>query len=80
MAEIDIELDGDMFERAKQLALRHYGDTEDASVARVIESAAEMRLLSLKLVPGGGNDIEEPIYYLREEERNPLWNGFWKNI
>jgi len=28
---------------------------------RVIESALEMRLLSISLVEGGGNEIDEPI-------------------
>ena len=80
MAEIEIELDSDLIEGVKRLAVRHYGDSGDASVSRVAESALEMRLLWLDLVKEGQNEIEEPIYRLREGGRTPLWNGFWKNI
>lgn len=80
MAEIEIELDGSLIEGVKRLAARHYGDSSDTSIARVAESALEMRLLWLDLAKGGGNEIEEPIYRFRKGERTPLWNGFWKNI
>ena len=80
MAEIDIELDNDMIEGIKRLAARHYGDSSDASMGRVIESAVEMRLLWSHLVKEGGKEIDEPIYSVKGSERSPLWNGFWKNI
>ena len=80
MAEIDIELDSNLIERVKGLAVRHYGDSSDTSMARVTESALEMRLLWLDLVKEGGNEIEEPIYRLKQRERAPLWDKFWENI
>ena len=80
MAEIDIELDNDMIEGIKRLAMRHYGDSSDASVGRVAESAAEMHLLWSHLVKGSEKEIDEPIYYVKGSERSPLWNTFWKNI
>jgi hypothetical protein len=61
MANLDIELGDELMEGVKYLAVRHYGDSGDASVSRVVESALEMRLLSIKLVGGGGNETEEPI-------------------
>jgi hypothetical protein len=60
MANVDIEGDG-LVEGVKCLAIRHYGDSSEASISRVVESALEMRLLSIILVEGGGNDIEEPV-------------------
>ena len=80
MAEIDIELDSSLIEGVKRLAVHHYGDSSDTSIAHVAESALEMRLLWLDLVKEGGNEIEEPIYRFKKGERTPLWNGFWKNI
>ena len=60
MAEIDIELDSDLIRGVKRLAVSHYGDSSDTSMARVAESALEMCLLWLDLVKEGGNEIEEP--------------------
>ncbi len=61
MANLNIELGNEFIDRVKSLAVRNYGDSGDAFMGRVIESALEMRLLSIKLVKGGGNEIEEPI-------------------
>ena len=80
MAEMDIELDSDLIEGVKRLAIRHYGDSSDASISRVGEAALQMRLLWLDLVKEGGNEIDEPVYHVRQGERTPLWNGFWKTI
>lgn len=80
MAEIDIELDNDLIEGVKRLAVHHYGDSETASIARVIEAAAEMRIRWSDLVQGAGNETEEPIYRLREGATTPLWNEFWNDI
>lgn len=80
MAEINIELDNDLIEGVKRLAVRHYGDSEIGSIARVIEAAAEMRLLWLDLVKRGGDEIEEPMYHLTESAPTPLWSEFWNDI
>jgi len=61
MANLDIELGAELVEAVKDLAVRHYGDSGEASLSRVVESALEMRLLAKELVPGGGDEIEEPI-------------------
>ena len=60
MANLDIEGD-ELVEGVKYLAVRHYGDGSEASIRRVVESALQMRLLSIILAEGGGNTIEEPI-------------------
>ncbi len=61
MAEIDIELDSNLIEGVKRLAVSHYGDCGDVSIGRVAEAALNMRLLWEDLVKGGENEIEEPI-------------------
>jgi len=61
MAELDIELDDKQIDGIKRLAVRHYGDSEDVSIDRVVETAFEMRLLWEDLVKGGSNEIEEPL-------------------
>ena len=80
MAEIELELENELVEGMRRLAARHYGDSGDASVWRVIEAASEMCLLWLNLVEGGGNEMEEPGYRLMGAERTPLWDQFWKSI
>jgi len=79
MAEMDIELESDLVEGVRRLAARHYGDDSNTSISRVGEAALEIRLLSLELVEEGGNEIDEPIYHVRQGERTPLWSNFWKN-
>ena len=61
MANLDIELDDEVIRGIRSIAAHHYGDSGDASVGRVIESALEMRLLSMKLAEQGGTEIEEPM-------------------
>ena len=61
MANLDIELGDEVIKGIRSIAVRHYGDSGDASVGRVVESALEMRLLSMKLAEGGGAEIEEPM-------------------
>lgn len=61
MANLNIELGNELIKGIRFLAVCHYGDSGDASIRRVVESALEMRLLSIKLAEGGGNEIEEPI-------------------
>ena len=80
MAKLEIELESDLIDRAKQLAVRHYGDSGDASISHVAESALKMRLLWSILVKEGGNEIEEPICHLKEGAPTPLWDGFWNDI
>jgi hypothetical protein len=59
--DLNIELGDEVIQGIRSIAMRHYADSGDASVGRVIESALEMRLLSMKLAGEGGAQIEEPI-------------------
>ena len=61
MANLNIEMGDEAIKGIRSLAVRHYGDSGDASVGRVVESALEIRLLSIKLAEGGSNEIEEPV-------------------
>ena len=80
MTELEIELESDLIEEVKRLAVRYYGDSGDASISRVAESALKMRLVWTVLVNKGGNEVGEPICRLKEGTRTPLWNGFWNEI
>ena len=68
MANLEIELGNELIQGIKCLAVRHYGDSGEASVGRVVESALMMRLLATELVEGGGNETEEPIVNLEFTE------------
>ena len=59
--DLNIELAGEVIETIRAIAVRHYGDNRDTSVSRVVESALEMRLLSIRLIDRGGDEIEEPM-------------------
>ena len=59
--DLSVELDDEVVTKIRAIAERHYGDSEDASVGRVVESALTMRLLSMKLAREGAADIEEPM-------------------
>jgi len=61
MANLNIELGNEVIKGIRSIAVRHYGDSGDTSVGRVIKSALEMRLLSIKLAEQGGAEIEEPM-------------------
>ena len=61
MMDLNIELGDEVIERSRAIAMRHYGDSGDASVGRVVDSALKMRLLSITLAEVTGNETEEPI-------------------
>ena len=61
MANLDVELDRDLLEGVRRLAVDLYGDTSDASLARVVEVALEMRILWQDRANVGAGDIEEPV-------------------
>jgi hypothetical protein len=71
MLDLNIELGDEMIRGIRLIALRHYGDSEDASVGRVIESALEMRLLSMKLAGEGRAEIEEPMADWQFADKQP---------
>ena len=61
MAEWDIELDSGLIDGVKDLAAHYYGDVSDASIARVVEVALNMRLQWQESVNPDETEIEEPI-------------------
>jgi hypothetical protein len=69
--DIDIELGDEVMERIRAIAVNHYDSNEDASVNRVIESALEMRLLSIGLIDRGRDEIEEPIAHWQFVNNQP---------
>ena len=69
--DVDVELDDELIQGIRRLAVSHYGDSGDMSVARVAEVALEMRLLWEDRVKGGGNEIEEPITSWEWPSRQP---------
>jgi hypothetical protein len=72
MMDLSIGLGDEVIERIKAIAARHYGDNGDASVSRVVESALEMRLLSIKLIDMGRDEIEEPITRWQFVDKKPV--------
>ena len=61
MMDLSVELDDEVVTKIREIAERHYGDSGDVSVCRVVESALKMRLLSVQLAQEGAADIEEPV-------------------
>ena len=61
MEKLNIDLDADLIEGIRQLAVTHYGDSGDASISQVVEAALEMHLMWAELVKEGGMQVEEPI-------------------
>ena len=70
--DLSIELGEQLVKGIRSIAVRHYGDSEDASVSRVIESALEMRLLSMKLAGEAGAQIEEPVAIWEFGDKQPV--------
>ena len=60
MGILDVELSDGLIEDIKDLAERHYGDTSDDSIGRVVETALEMRVLWLERVGGASAEVKEP--------------------
>ena len=69
--DIDIELGDEALRRIRAIAVTHYGDNGDASVSRVVSSALEMRLLSIKLIDRARDEIEEPITHWQFLDKQP---------
>lgn len=69
--DLSIELGEEVIKGIRSIAVRHYGESQDASVSRVIESALVMRLLSMKLIDRGRDEIEEPIAHWQFVNKQP---------
>ena len=61
MAVLEVDLGNDLILGLKSLAERHYGDSGDASISRVVEDALEVRLLCLNRLREPGHEVEEPV-------------------
>jgi hypothetical protein len=72
MMDLSIDLGEELIERIRAIAASHYGDNGEASVSRVVESALEMRLLSVKLIDRGQGEIEEPITRWQFVDKKPV--------
>jgi len=70
--DLNIELGDEVIERVRAIAMRHYGGNGDTSVSRVVESALEMRLLSIRLIDRGGHEIEEPMVRWEFVNKQPV--------
>jgi hypothetical protein len=71
MMDLNVELGDEVIERVRAIAMRHYGDSGDASLSHVVESALEMRLLSIRLIDRGRDEIEEPIAHWQFVNNKP---------
>jgi hypothetical protein len=65
MSILDVEIPDELLSEIKELASRLYGDCEERSQAKVVESALSMRLLWFRLLNSSHgtteNEIEEPL-------------------
>ncbi len=61
MAELEISLDDDLVVRTRGLALRYFGDSNDASLAQVLEVAFRMRRLWSSLMKEGQAETDEAV-------------------
>ena len=58
---LEIEIGNELIEGIKDLAMRHYGNNEDASVSRVVEDALLVRMVLMEGLGSAGQEVEEPI-------------------
>ena len=65
---LEIELGNELIEGVKDLAMRHYGDSSDASFSRIVENALDMRLTLLERLGDPGQEVDEPIINLEPKE------------
>ena len=65
---LEIELGNELIEGVKDLAMRHYGDSSDASFSRIVENALDMRLTLLERLGDPGQEVDEPIINLEPQE------------
>jgi len=61
MVNLDIEMDNDLIAKTRDLALRYFGDDDDASLAQVLEVAFQMRCLWSHSVKEGELETDEAV-------------------
>lgn len=59
--ELQIAMDNNLIAKTRELAIRHFGDDSDASLAQVLELAFRMRLLWSRRVKLGQEETDEAI-------------------
>lgn len=68
MTILDIEIGNELLLGIQELAERHYGDREAASLSRVVEDALHIRLILLERLGNPGQEVEEPIINWEPQE------------
>ena len=58
---LEIEISANLIRDVKRLADLHYGDSGDAAISKVVETALQMRLGWMDMVEHAGSEIEEPV-------------------
>ena len=61
MPNIELNLNANLIEGIENLAIRHYGSSQQSSIERVVEDSLELRLMWAELVTEGGKEVEEPV-------------------
>ena len=61
MVDLDIVMENDLVDRARDLAMRYFGDDSDASLAQVVELAFRMRSLWSHSVYHGQQESSESV-------------------
>ena len=61
MTELEIYLEGKLLEGISKLAMKHYGEDNEASRKRVVETALEMRIVWSNLVERGQQETDEAV-------------------
>ena len=61
MAELDINVDEEIIKGVSRLAIKYFGDDDEASQRRVVESALAMHILWSRLVKESQMDTDEAV-------------------
>ena len=69
MTQLDLELSAELIAAVRKLAERHYGDTGDAAVAKVIDAAVQLRVLWLDVGGAAAREVDEPVTHWTAESR-----------
>lgn len=68
MVDVELELSAELIELLRELALRYHGDSEDATISKVVEDAIMMRLLWLYQSGNVANQIDDPHSAIRSSD------------
>ena len=59
--ELEIEMDNELINKIRNLALRYFGDDTDASLSRVLEVAFRMRCMWSGSIEKGQEETDEAV-------------------